>query len=120
MNDRILTPMTTEAPPAAAGGGVKHDNGKSPITLIPSIAIAGEADVFAFGAKKYGKWNFKKGMDHSRVLDAALRHILAIADGEDFDPESRLPHWAHARCGLAMYAYYVTNGVGTDDRYKNP
>ena len=98
--------------------GVKHDNGKAPISLIPVEAILGEADVFAFGAKKYGKHNFRLGMEHTRVLDAALRHVLAILKGEDVDPESGKPHWAHARCCLAMYAYYQTNQVGKDDRYK--
>lgn len=98
--------------------GVKHDNGKPPISLIPAEAIVGEAKVFAFGANKYGRHNFRLGMDHSRVLDAAFRHLLAIARGEDLDKESGQPHWAHARCCLAMYAYYVTNNVGNDDRYK--
>ncbi len=99
--------------------GVKYDQGKAPISLIPVEAILGEADVFGFGATKYGRHNFRKGMDHSRVLDAALRHILAIVNGEDLDPESGKPHWAHARCCLAMYAFYQSNNVGNDDRYKS-
>lgn len=97
---------------------LKYDSGKAPISLIPVEAILGEADVFAFGAKKYGRHNFRLGMDHSRVLDAAMRHLLAIVNGEDIDPESGKPHWAHARCCLAMYAFYQTNNVGNDDRYK--
>lgn len=99
-------------------GGVKHDQGKAPISLIPSVAILGMAQVFAFGAKKYGKHNFRKGMDHTRVLDAAVRHLLAVMNGEDTDPESGHPHWAHALCSIAMYAYFKTAGVGADDRYK--
>ncbi|CAB4200404.1 hypothetical protein UFOVP1351_40 [uncultured Caudovirales phage] len=111
--------LVTESTPAAQSvQGVKHDAGKPPISLIPAEAIFGEAKVFAFGAGKYGKHNFRLGMDHTRVLDAAMRHILAIVRGEDVDPESGEPHWAHARCCLAMYAYYQTNSVGTDDRYK--
>lgn len=100
-------------------GGIKYDSGKAPISLIPVEAITGEAEVFAFGARKYGRHNFRKGMDHSRVLDAALRHILAIVNGEDVDPESGKPHWAHARCCLAMYAFYQSRNVGNDDRFKN-
>ncbi len=98
--------------------GVKHDTGKAPLSLIPTVALTGMAKVFAFGAKKYGRHNFRKGMDHSRVLDAAGRHILAIMDGEDIDPESGEPHWAHALCSIAMYAYMKVAGVGLDDRYK--
>ncbi len=98
--------------------GIKHDQGKPSISLIPVEAIIEEARAFDFGAKKYGRHNFRLGMDHTRVLDAALRHILAIVRGEDVDPESGLKHWAHARACLGMYAYFQSNGVGKDDRYK--
>lgn len=107
-----------ESPTVNSNVGIKHDQGKAPISLIPTVAIMGMADVFAFGAQKYGRHNFRKGMDHSRVLDAAQRHLLAIADGEDTDSESGKPHWAHALCCLAMYAFMHTAGVGKDDRYK--
>lgn len=97
--------------------GIKYDQGKPSISLIPVEALLGEAEVFDFGAKKYGKHNFRLGMNHTRVLDAALRHILAIVRGEDLDPETGKPHWAHARCCLSMYAYFQAAGVGKDDRY---
>ena len=98
---------------------LKYDNGKAPISLIPVEAVIGEAAVFGFGATKYGRHNFRLGLEHTRVLDAAMRHILAIVNGEDIDPESGLPHWAHARCCLAMYAFYQVNGIGIDDRHTN-
>lgn len=98
--------------------GIKHDQGKAPISLIPTEFIVGVAEVFDFGAKKYGKHNFRLGMDHTRVLDAALRHLLAIVNGEDLDPESGKKHIYHAGCCLAMYSYFTENGVGTDDRAK--
>jgi hypothetical protein len=102
---------------AKTEAGIKYDNGKAPISLIPVEAILAEAQAFDYGAKKYAKHNFRLGMDHTRVLDAAMRHILAIVAGEDTDPESGLPHYAHARACLGMYAYFVTNNAGTDDRY---
>lgn len=85
--------------------GTKKDTGKEPISYIPSEFILGIANVFAFGAKKYSANNFRLGMAHSRVLDAASRHILAILKGEEIDPESGLPHIYHAGCSLAMYDY---------------
>lgn len=98
--------------------GKKYDQGKAPISLIPVEALIEQAKVFDFGAKKYGRHNFRLGMDHTRVLDAALRHILAIVNGEDNDPESGLPHYAHALCCLSMYGYFKANNVGKDDRAK--
>lgn len=93
--------------------GIKHDSGKPPISLIPRQAIEGEAQVMAFGAGKYGKNNWRHGIAYSRLIDAAMRHILAIADGEDNDPETGLPHAAHARCCLAML---MATGPEWDDR----
>lgn len=96
--------------------GVKHDKGKPPLSIIPLEALQLEAKVFAFGAAKYGKSNYKKGMAWSRVIDAALRHIFAYANGENLDPESGMSHLGHARCCLAMLAFYEANQVGVDDR----
>jgi hypothetical protein len=85
--------------------GVKHDTGKPSITLIPSEFIEGTASVFNFGGKKYGLHNYRNGLAHSRCLDAAVRHLLAINRGEEIDPESGLPHVYHASCSIAMYDY---------------
>jgi hypothetical protein len=103
-----------------SGTGKKFDNGKAPISLIPSETITGIAQVFAFGANKYGRHNFREGLAHSRVLDAALRHILAIVNGEDVDPESNMPHVYHALCSLAMYDWQRLHHPEMDDRYKEP
>ncbi len=101
-------------------GGVKHDQGKARISLIPVVAIQGEAEVFGFGANKYGAYNFRGGIVYSRLLDAILRHVLAIVDGQDLDPESGKPHWAHARCCLAMLASMEQDHPELDDRYRRP
>lgn len=99
--------------------GKKFDQGKAPITLIPAIAIAGMAQVFGFGAKKYGRHNFREGIAYSRLLDAAHRHLLAYQEGEDMDPESGFPHWAHALCCLSMLAFMTTKEGKWDDRYHS-
>jgi hypothetical protein len=98
--------------------GVKFDNGKPSISLAPSEAILGMCDAFGYGAKKYERNNYRKGYEWTRALDAAVRHILSELDGEEKDEESGLSHWKHALACIAMYAYFKTNNVGTDDRYK--
>lgn len=99
--------------------GKKFDQGKAPITLIPTVALLGMAKVFDFGAKKYGRHNFRAGITYSRLLDAAFRHLLAYQEGEDLDPESGHPHWAHALCCIAMLAFMTTRKGEWDDRYHN-
>lgn len=98
--------------------GIKHDDGKAPMGLIPRAAIIAEAQVLAFGASKYSAWNWAKGMAWSRLIDAALRHIYAYADGETNDPESGLNHLAHARCCLGFLLDYVESHPELDDRRK--
>ncbi len=99
-------------------GGTKRDTGKPQLSLIPRIALEAEARVFGFGAKKYDRFNFKKGFKYSRLIDASLRHITAFNDGEDLDPETGESHLAHARCCLAMLLDTMELGTSTDDRYK--
>lgn len=96
---------------------VKFDTDKAPMSLISRRAIEEEAKVMAFGATKYGRDNWRKGMEFSRLMDACLRHVYAFADGEDLDKETGLSHLAHARCCLAFLLEYEGKKIGKDDRY---
>jgi hypothetical protein len=102
---------------ALATEGQKLDHGKAPISLINRRAIEEEAQVMAFGARKYAAHNWRKGIAASRLLDAALRHIFAYADGEDNDPETGLSHLAHARCCLAFQIDLQHTHPELDDRH---
>lgn len=100
----------------------KDDKGKPPLSLIPLSALQAEARVMAHGKAKYGAHNWREGgLEWSRVIDAALRHIYAFASGYDLDdgPDgSGELHLANARCCLAFLIEYHEQGLGTDDRYK--
>lgn len=101
----------------AAPAGVKFDAGKPPLGLISRMALEEEAKVMEFGKQKYGRDNWRAGMDFSRLADAALRHVYAFVDGQDTDPETGLSHLAHARCCLAFLLEYQGKRLGTDDRF---
>lgn len=98
--------------------GVKHDNGKAPMSLIAYDVIEKVAHVLGFGAKKYAPNNWKKGMKMSRVMDATFRHLTAWNEGEDIDPESGLNHIDHALCELMFLRWYIIHRPDLDDRYK--
>lgn len=98
--------------------GVKNDQGKAPISLIPSEFIIGTAEVFAFGGTKYGLHNYRQGIAWSRLVDAAMRHLLAINAGEWKDTESGLPHLYHTSCCLAMLSYMHTHYPELNDVYE--
>lgn len=99
-------------------GGTKKDQGKPRICLIPVEAITGCAEALMFGADKYGDYNYRGGIKHTRILDAILRHLTSHLRGEDFDKESNLKHLSHSIAGLAMLIWMVENRPDLDDRYK--
>ncbi len=98
--------------------GKKFDNGKPPLGLVHGIAITEIAKVLDFGAKKYDRHNWLKGMKWSRVYDALLRHTYAWIGGEDKDSETSLSHLAHMGCCIMFLIVYEKLGIGEDDRYK--
>lgn len=109
--------MAAKKSPIAENCAVKFDAGKPPLGLISRTALEEEAKVMAYGVSKYGTHNWRAGMDFSRLMDAALRHVYAFADGEDLDKETGLSHLAHARCCLAFLLEYQGKSLGTDDRF---
>lgn len=98
--------------------GKKFDTGKPDLSLIPYIALVEEAKGFMLGEKKYGRYNYCEGMDASRLIGAALRHIYQWAAGEDIDPESGASHLGHARCCLAMILHTQELRTLIDNRYN--
>lgn len=65
-------------------------------SMIPVDALAEVARVYAFGAQKYDRDNWRKGYPWHNSYDALLRHCNAFWGGETFDPESGYHHLAHA------------------------
>jgi len=100
--------------------GAKYDDGKLPMDLLPPEALRQVAAILAYGATKYETWNWRKGMKWSRLIAATFRHLVTFMDGEDADPESGLPHLAHACCNLCFLLQYVKEHPEFDDRYVRP
>lgn len=100
------------------GHGKKFDAGKPMLSLVPARPLIEVARVLTYGASKYDRHNWRKGMAWSRLLDASLRHITAFNDGEDVDPETGICHLAHAICGLMFVLEYTQTHPVLDDRYK--
>lgn len=107
-----------EQVPVSEGGSRKFDSGKPPMGLLPRHSLEQVASVLGFGAQKYDAHNWRKGMKWSRLIDAALRHIHALNDGEDHDPESGMSHAAHAACCLLFLIQYQKDHPEMDDRYQ--
>lgn len=98
--------------------GNKFDQGKSPVHLIPIEAILGMGYGFDYGAKKYGKYNFRDGIEYTRIIDSLIRHTLAFLSGEEIDEESQKYHVDLIGCNFAMLKYMTVHKKDMDDRYK--
>jgi hypothetical protein len=100
-------------------GGQKGKKLAQLSTLDPKALLV-LAEVSGWGASKYSAHNFLRGYDWDLSFDACQRHLLAFWTGEDNDPESGMPHLAHAawHC-LAMLAF-LERDIGTDTRFDAP
>ena len=67
------------------GSGAVRDmhEGKGDMVSLPNSAILRLSKHYESGAKKYGRWNYTKGIPVSSFLDSALRHIFKYLDGWD-------------------------------------
>ncbi|HHZ71315.1 MAG TPA: hypothetical protein EYN67_18085 [Flavobacteriales bacterium] len=98
--------------------GSRFNDGKAPLSMIleANHALQGCAEVLAFGAKKYARGNWHKGLSHTEICDSLLRHLSAYLSGEDNDPESNLKHVNHVLCNAIFLAQMVVSKPELDDR----
>lgn len=111
LNDQLATKETNPKDALAAA------EGRASLYLIPPVALVEVSKAMADGAKKYGPYNWREsGVRATTYLSGALRHILALIDGEDCARDSGVHHAAHAMAGLAIYLDAVAIGKLNDDR----
>lgn len=83
----------------------KDDDGKPPISLVPTGIIWEIAKVRLYGLTKYpdtGREGWRS-ISKQRIRDAMLRHCLRyIEDPEGVDAESGLPHLSHLATNVAF------------------
>lgn len=98
--------------------GKKDDSTKADLSLVPRVALEECARAFMLGEKKYGRYNYCKGHEASRLIAAAQRHLTSWFDGEDNDQESGRTHLGHALACVSMILRQQELGTLIDNRYK--
>lgn len=112
--------MTVEETMTTSSTGGQKAVKSARYDLLPKPALDAIGEVYAFGATKYADHNWRRGYEWSKSYAAAMRHMTAFWDGETNDPESGLPHLAHAGFHInALLTWLKQDGEGGefDDRY---
>lgn len=109
----------------ATGG--KKEVKLAQLGAIDPTSILVLAEVAGYGAQKYEQddsskatYNYLKGYPWSLNFNSAQRHLLAFWSGENLDPESGLPHLAHAAWQCLALLSFMNHELGTDDRWVLP
>lgn len=111
--------------------GVKPSEGINPkdavaaakpdLYLVPPALVIWTAKCMEHGKKKYSAANWRDENQKVRMtvyISAALRHLMALADGEDNAPDSGLPHAAHAAASMGIILDALACGTLIDDRSR--
>jgi len=98
--------------------GERKNDGKPPLTycLLGREVAEGESRVWEFGATKYSRGNWLKGMSLTESADSLLRHVIKLLNGEDTDDETKLPHVDHIVCCAKILSHSFHTRKDLDDR----
>ena len=112
-------PWDSEQLQIEPGKAKTYDNGKLPLAQIPWAAIDELSRVQLYGHSKYKDFNnYRKGMEVTRNLSCALRHIRDYLTGHNTDAESGCHPLAHALCRIAFVLQNIHDKSAIDDRYS--
>lgn len=114
MSDWNITYNTLGSP----NKGLKHDQEKPDLTLIPKVALVAAAQAFMVGENKYGRYNYCKGHSASQLMAALLRHATEWFEGHEVDVKDGQPHLGSVIACAAMILREQELGTLTDNRFK--
>jgi len=90
---------------------------KPQLALMPVRAMEPVARVMELGAAKYGAYNWRHvPIGLMAYLHALRRHLDAVIDNQDTDPESGAPHLAHVAATAMIVLDAAAAGTLVDDR----
>ena len=98
------------------GQALRYNKGKKQWSLVDFKSLESMVEVLEFGAEKYAKWNWTKGMPVTQVSESLLRHMIAFLSGEDKDAESGIDHLGHVMCNAMFLSYIMREKKQFDDR----
>lgn len=95
---------------------LRYNTGKLKWSYVQFSAFEPMVRVLMYGAEKYAPHNWKKGLNREETLESMMRHLTALIDGQEVDPESGMPHIGHIMCNTMFYSHFNTMGGGNGER----
>jgi hypothetical protein len=90
---------------------------KVPLGLVPLSFTAVTALGLLEGKSKYGLVNWRAAPVRASIyIDALLRHVGKWVEGEECDPETKVPHLGNAAACIAILVDAQAKGTLIDDR----
>jgi len=95
-----------EAEEAKEKKALRYNQGKPQWSMVHFRSLEPMVKVLMYGANKYARDNWKKGLNRQEILDSMQRHLAALIDGQEIDPESQEHHIGHIMCNCLFYSYF--------------
>ena len=104
---------------AASKYANRFNSGKPQWSIVDFKSLEPMVRVLEFGAKKYSRDNWKKGMPINEICDSLMRHLVSYMGGEELDPESGLHHIGHIQCNAMFLSYMINNNSIFEDKLED-
>jgi hypothetical protein len=85
-------------------------------SMVDLSAFKPMMDVLEYGAVKYSPNQWKKGLSMDSIMDSFMRHMIALQEGQEIDPESGKLHIGHMMCNLYFYSYFYMKNHQLDGK----
>jgi len=96
-------------------GGLRYDDGKPRVDLLPPDTMMELGKVYGYGATKYAPRNWELGMSWSKVVGCLLRHLYKLMMGQKIDEESGQRHSVMVAWNAIALATYDIRDIGEND-----
>jgi hypothetical protein len=75
--------------------------------LVDFKALEPMVKAIEHGNTKYEPNDWKTKYTKKQLIDKIQRHLVAIIDGEEIDPESKIPHIGHLLADAMFYSHFL-------------
>jgi len=88
------------------GKSLRYNEGKPKWSQVHFESLIPMVRMLEYGEIKYGKSNWKIGLDKTEILESLSRHLFSLMDGEEIDKESGMTHIGAIQANAMFWVYH--------------